>query len=169
MQQVLKVLELDNVIKRYDNGVVALGGLTFHVPSGSIFGFICLNGAGKTSTIRIIAGLSRKDFGKIRIFGKEMEYLENSYKGSVGFVLDEPLYFDWMSAKEYLQFVGKMYGLSSDESEYRTNELLDFFNLIDTEKNPIRTFSTGMKKKFHLLLRSFINHDFSYSMNRWKV
>lgn len=150
MQHTMNILEIKNVVKTYDNGVCALNDLSFRVPSGSIFGFIGLNGAGKTSSIRIIAGLSRQDSGNVILFGNEIGLHDSSYKREIGFVLDEPLYFDWMSAKDYLKFVGVMYGLSDETTAHRTEELLEFFDLTSKEDEPIETFSTGMKKKVSL-------------------
>jgi ABC-2 type transport system ATP-binding protein len=150
MQNRINILEFKNVIKIYNNDVRALDDLSFTVPSGSIFGFIGLNGAGKTSSIRIIASLSRQDSGSVQIFSKEISVRDNSYKREIGFVLDEPLYFDWMPAKDYLKFVGAMYGLDNKTTEHRTDELLEFFDLTSKEDEPIETYSTGMKKKVSL-------------------
>ncbi len=149
MQQMM-ILEFNNVVKRYENGVCALNGLTMGVPAGSIFGFIGLNGAGKTTTIRVLAGLSKKDAGRIALFGKQMEEHDISHKREIGFVLDEPLYFDWMSVREYLTFVGTMYDLPPGEPARRTAELLAFFDLEEKSDTPIGSFSTGMKKKVSL-------------------
>jgi ABC-2 type transport system ATP-binding protein len=146
----MNILEFENVVKIYDNGVHALDGLSFNVIFGSIFGFIGLNGAGKTTSIRIIAGLSRQDTGNVRLFGKEIKDHDSSYKRDIGFVLDEPLYFEWMSAQEYLKFVGIMYGLPDNTAARRTDELLEFFDLSSKQGEPVGTFSTGMKKKVSL-------------------
>ena len=150
MPRVMNIIEFHDVTKTYENGVHALDGLTMSVPAGAIFGFIGLNGAGKTSTIRIIAGLSKKDSGMVRVFGKELAEHDHEYKREIGFVLDEPLYFDWMTAKEYLRFVGAMYGLQKEEVGERTSELMEFFELPEREERPIKSFSTGMKKKVSL-------------------
>jgi ABC-2 type transport system ATP-binding protein len=150
MQQPLNILEFRNVVKKYDSGITALNGLTMSIPAGSIFGFIGLNGAGKTTTIRILAGLAEKDAGEVSVFGQELDRHTNAYKRELGFVLDEPLYFEWMSVKDYLHFVGAMYELTSVESDRRVGELLEFFDLTDRREKPIGTCSTGMKKKVSL-------------------
>ena len=150
MQQPVTMLEFQDVVKQYENGVRALDGLTMKVLAGSIFGFIGLNGAGKTTTIRILAGLSKKDSGEVELFGKSIEDHDSTYKREIGFVLDEALYFDWMSVREYLRFVAKMYELVPKEIELRIGELLEFFDLADKDDSPIETFSTGMKKKVSL-------------------
>ena len=150
MYEPVNILEFSNVVKTYESGVRALDGMTMSLPAGSIFGFIGLNGAGKTSAIRILAGLTGKDSGGVQLFGKEIGMHDNSYKREVGFVLDEPLYFDWMPANEYLRFVGAMEGIAPDEALKRSGELLEFFDLGDKGDDPIKTYSTGMKKKISL-------------------
>ncbi|MEO8167525.1 MAG: ATP-binding cassette domain-containing protein, partial [bacterium] len=102
----VNILEVNDLSKIYENGHRALDGLSLTVRKGSIFGFLGLNGAGKTTTIRILAGLNSKDAGTVKLFGNEITEHDYDYKQQVGFVLDEPLYFDWMSAGEYLRFVG---------------------------------------------------------------
>jgi ABC-2 type transport system ATP-binding protein len=150
MPEPVNILEIRELSKTYETGHCGVNGLSLNVPSGSIFGFVGLNGAGKTTTIRIVAGLCNKDSGSVRIFSKEIEDHEASYKRRIGFVLDEPLYFDWMSASEYLHFVGTMYGLPEPDVGARAHELLEFFDLSSKEDEPIATFSTGMKKKISL-------------------
>ena len=150
MQQPVNILEFRNVTKQYENGVRALDELTMHVPAGSIFGFIGLNGAGKTTTIRILAGLTEKDSGEVSLFGRELDRHTNAYKRELGFVLDMALYFEWMSVKDYLRFVGTMYELAPEETDRRVEELLEFFDLADKRESPIGTLSTGMKKKVSL-------------------
>ena len=146
----MNILEIAGLTKTYDSGHRAVDGLSLTVPKGSIFGFLGLNGAGKTTTIRIIAWLCDKDEGSVQLFGKEIEQHDDSYKRNIGFVLDEPLYFDWMSASEYLRFVGIMYGLTQQEVKARADELLEFFDLSSKGNDPIETFSSGMRKKVSL-------------------
>ena len=150
MPEYVSILEITGLTKTYDSGHRAVDDLSLMVSKGSIFGFVGLNGAGKTTTIRIIAGLCDKDSGSVKLFGNEIEDHDASYKNRIGFVLDEPLYFEWMSAFDYLHFVGVMYGLSEQDVNARTSELLEFFDLGEKEGEPISSFSTGMKKKVSL-------------------
>jgi ABC-2 type transport system ATP-binding protein len=144
------ILDIDGLVKTYPNGHRAVNGLSFRVLRGSVFGFIGLNGAGKTTTIRIVAGLAGADEGTIRLFGKDIAARDDDTKRRMGFVLDEPLYFDWMTAPAYLHFVGTIYGLDPKTTADRTDELLQFFDLQGCTGDPIETFSTGMKKKLSL-------------------
>jgi ABC-2 type transport system ATP-binding protein len=144
------ILEIDGLVKAFDTGHRAVDGLSLRVTRGSIFGFIGLNGAGKTTTIRIIAGLLGHDAGTVKLFGRAVEVRDRETKRAIGVVLDEPLYFDWMSAPSYLRFVGVMEGLAVDAAEQRTAELVQFFDLAEKGDDPIGTYSTGMKKKVSL-------------------
>jgi ABC-2 type transport system ATP-binding protein len=146
----VNILEIDGLTKAYPGGQPVLRGVSLSVAEGSVTGFIGLNGAGKTTTIRIIAGLLSADAGTVRVFGHNVHPADPEYKRSLGFVLDEPLYFDWMEPDEYLRFVGLMYGLNTRDAGHRADELLDFFDLADKRGELIGTLSTGMKKKISL-------------------
>jgi ABC-2 type transport system ATP-binding protein len=150
MRSTVSILKIDQLTKSYPGGQRVLQGVTLHVDEGSVTGFIGLNGAGKTTTIRIIAGLLTADAGTVAVCGKPVQAGDTEYKRELGFVLDEPLYFDWMDPQEYLRFVGTMYGLSTRDAGHRCGELLEFFDLADKRGDLIRTLSTGMKKKLSL-------------------
>jgi ABC-2 type transport system ATP-binding protein len=150
MQQSVIALEISGLTKAFRSGFPALDGLSLRVPAGSVFGLVGLNGAGKTTTIRIVAGLEHRDGGTVRLFGSEVRGLDIPLRRRVGFVLDEPLYFEWMPAREYLEFIGAMYGLPAEQAASRTGELIDFFDLASHTGEPIGAFSTGMKKKVSL-------------------
>ena len=150
MRDSVAILDIDCLTKTFENGHRALDGLSLSVHAGSIFGFLGLNGAGKTTTIRVLAGLTGKDGGTVRMFGNEIRRDDDSYKQHMGFVLDEPLYFEWMSTEEFLHFVGTMYDLSPDAIGHRTTELLEFLDLTDKREERIETLSSGMKKKISL-------------------
>jgi len=143
-------ISLAGISRTFGNGYRAVDGISFDIAAGAIFGFIGLNGAGKTTTIRMISGLERPDSGSIRLFGKELDPADPAMRRRVGYVLDEPMYFEWMSAGEYLRFVGAMEGLSAEAAEARVRELLHFFDLEVKGEDPIDSFSTGMKKKVSL-------------------
>jgi len=144
------ILEVKGLVKTFESGTTVLDSLDLSVQAGAIYGFLGLNGAGKTTTIRIIAGLLRADEGSVSLFGSPWTGTDPAVKSRLGFVLDEPLYFDWLSAREYLEWNGRMYGLTADESQQRASELLDFLDLPTADTQQIKTFSTGMKKKISL-------------------
>jgi ABC-2 type transport system ATP-binding protein len=141
---------LEDVHKTYEGGHHALDGLNIAVRRGSILGFVGLNGAGKSTTIRLLAGLEHPDEGSVTVLGSAALSRPLSVSRQIGFVLDDPFYFDWLSAREYCTWAGMMYGLEEEESKRRTTELLGILDLPEDDSRLIRTFSTGMKKKVSL-------------------
>lgn len=141
------VITLTGVVKTFEGGARALNGLTLAVPRGSIFGFVGMNGAGKSTTIRLLAGLERQDEGTVEVLGSPALPRPPAVTGRIGYVLDTPFYFDWLSARAYCTWVGMMEGLSDRESAQRTHELLALLDLPADDRQTIGTFSTGMKKK----------------------
>ena len=146
----MKAIELGSLIKTYETGRRALDGLTMAVPAGSLFGFIGLNGAGKTTTIRILAGLLSADSGSVRLFERDVARRDRWHKGQLGFVLDRPVYFPWMTGREYLGFVGRLYGIEPRELDRRSEELFEFLDLESQADDTIDSYSTGMGKKISL-------------------
>lgn len=146
----MNAIDLEGVSVTYRTGHRALENLSLHVPAGTIFGFLGVNGAGKTTTIRTIAGLRRPDRGIVRVLGNAISPGNTEHLLSVGFVLDEPMYFDWMTPAEYWQFAGGMYRLEAGAVRSRVAELLEFLDLEGKKDDLIATLSTGMKKKVSL-------------------
>lgn len=153
----MNALELADLRKTYENGHVAVDGLSLTVPTGCVYGFLGVNGAGKTTTIRIMAGLAQQDSGTVSFFGKPVVVGVNDHKRRVGFVLDEPTYFNWMPVRKYLEFIGGMYQLPAATINRRVQDLLTFFDLRTWADQAIETFSTGMRKK--VSLAAAIIHD----------
>lgn len=146
----MTALELHGLTKVYNHTLRALDELTLKVPSSVIFGFLGLNGAGKTTTINILAGFVKRDDGEVRLFGNEIHDGDYEYKRELGFVLDRPLYFEKMTGREYLEFVGSMYDVPMHIADGRIDELLEFLDLQERGSDLIGTYSTGMKKKISL-------------------
>lgn len=146
----MKAIELAGLTKTYRKGVRALDDLNLSVDEGTLLGFVGPNGAGKSTTINIISGLVKMDAGTVKILGEEIHPADYEYKRQIGFVLESPRYIEKLTAREYLKFVAGMYGIDGRESESRTDELLDFFDLGEKRKARIESFSAGMKKKISL-------------------
>src|SRR5690349_6325266 len=107
----------------------AVDGVDLEVPRGSFFGFLGPNGAGKSTTIRMLTGLIPRDSGTIEILGFPLPEQELEIKKRIGLVPDESLLFDRLTGAEFLEFVGRMYGLSRPISMERAHGLLDLFQL----------------------------------------
>ncbi len=140
----MNAIEICGLTKRYADCEV-VKGLNFAIPEGAICGFLGKNGAGKTTTIKMMVGLSRPTAGDIIIQGKKRIYekQDNSY---IGYLPDVPNFYNYFSAREYLDFCGKLHGLKHVERKKRINELLELVGLEDT-KVRISGFSRGMKQR----------------------
>jgi ABC-2 type transport system ATP-binding protein len=125
----------------------AVDNLSLSVPRGCFFGFLGPNGAGKTTTIRMLMGLAPPTAGDIRILGYRMPQDGLEIKRRIGLVPDESLLFDHLSGAEYIQFVGRMYGLERDTVRSRTQELLELFELAGDQRKLVGEYSKGMRKR----------------------
>ncbi len=141
----------------------AVDGVNLDVPRGSFFGFLGPNGAGKSTTIRILTGLIPADQGSIEILGFRMPEQELEIKRRIGLVPDESLLFDRLTGAEFLEFVGRMYGLSRAAAIARTRDLLDLFEL-QADRKIIGEYSKGMRKRV-AMAASLIHHPDLFLMD----
>ena len=141
----------------------AVDGLDLEVPRGSFFGFLGPNGAGKTTTIRMLTGLIPADSGTVEILGYRMPGDDIEIKRRIGLVPDESLLFDRLSGMEYLEFVGRMYGLNRDVATERARDLLSLFDL-QTDRKMIGEYSKGMRKRV-AMAASLIHHPELFLMD----
>ena len=105
----------------------AVDGLDLIVPRGCFFGFLGPNGAGKSTTIRMLTGLIPPTSGSIELLGMPLPERELEIKRRIGLVPDESLLFDRLTGAEFLEFVGRMYGLARPVAVERAQSLLDLF------------------------------------------
>jgi ABC-2 type transport system ATP-binding protein len=153
---------LRDLEKRY-GAKAAVDGLNLSVPRGSFFGFLGPNGAGKSTTIRILTGLIPFDRGTVEVLGFTLPGQELEIKRRIGIVPDESLLFDRLTGGEYLEFVGRMYGLDRPTAIERARGLLDVFELPATRKM-ISEYSKGMRKRV-AMAASLIHHPELFLMD----
>jgi len=139
-------IEIRDLRKVYGNKA-AVDGLSLTVPRGCFFGFLGPNGAGKSTTIRVLTGLIPPTSGSIELLGLPMPKQEIEIKKRIGLVPDESLLFDRLTGAEFLEFVGRMYGLARPVAMERARELLDLFELADQPRKLIAEYSKGMRKR----------------------
>jgi ABC-2 type transport system ATP-binding protein len=137
-------------LTRTFNGFTAVDRLNLTVDAGQFFGFLGANGAGKSTTIKMLTGLLAPSSGSIRILGEDLLAHPLEVKRQIGVVPEGMALFGKLTASEYLQFVGRMYGLDKEVTRERTAELLEFMGLADERKKLIADFSHGMGKKLAL-------------------
>jgi ABC-2 type transport system ATP-binding protein len=128
----------------------AVDNVNLRVDAGQFFGFLGPNGAGKSTTIKMLTGLLAPTSGSIRILGGDLQANSAEIKRQIGVVPEGMALFGRLTADEYLQFVGRMYGLDRATAVNRTRELLEFMQLAGEQKKLITDFSHGMQKKLAL-------------------
>jgi ABC-2 type transport system ATP-binding protein len=150
-------------LKKFYGLKAAVDGLDLEVPSGSFFGFLGPNGAGKSTTIRMLTGLIPADSGSIEILGYKLPEQDLEVKRRIGLVPDESLLFDRLTGLEYLEFVGRMYGLDRPTAKERGRGLLDLFEL-QADRKIIAEYSKGMRKRV-AMAASLIHHPELFLMD----
>jgi ABC-2 type transport system ATP-binding protein len=141
----------------------AVDGVDPEVPRGSFFGFLGPNGAGKSTTIRMLTGLIPADGGTIEILGYKLPAEELEIKRRIGLVPDESLLFDRLTGAEFLEFVGRMYGLERPMAKERARGLLELFEL-ELDRKIIAEYSKGMRKRV-AMAASLIHHPELFLMD----
>src|SRR6202041_2550030 len=139
-----------HALSRTFDGFTAVDHIDLAVEPGQFFGFLGPNGAGKSTTIKMLTGLLAPSSGSIQILGQDLFYNPVEVKRLIGGVPEGMALFGKLTAREYLLFVGRMYGLDKGTAEARSTELLEFMGLADQSKKLIADYSHGMGKKLAL-------------------
>ena len=145
----LPAIETQNLTRQFGN-FTAVDSLNLRVAPGQFFGFLGPNGAGKSTTIKMLTGLLEPSSGTIRILGKNFNSSALELKRQIGVVPEGMALQGRLNASEYLNFVGRMYGLNRQTTRNRAGELLEFMQLTAEPKKLITDYSHGMQKKLAL-------------------
>jgi len=143
------MLKVENLTKSF-NGKLAVDHISFEVKKGEIFGFLGPNGAGKSTTINMICSLLKPDSGLIYIDGIETSFTKPQLRKKLGVVPQDVALYEEISAWENLRFWGELYGLKGTKLKNRIKELLSFFGLLDREKDKVKNYSGGMRRRLNL-------------------
>ena len=135
----------ENLTKRYGD-LLAVDHISFQVNEGEIFGFLGPNGSGKTSTIRMLVGLSQPEEGRASVLGYQLPAEISRAKRYVGVVPDVSNLYDELSAQGNLLFMARLYGVPRGEQRSRADRLLKDFGLYERKDDRFGTFSRGMKR-----------------------
>ncbi len=147
------VLAIEDVHKSFKVGFIPkkkeiLKGVSFSVAEGEIFGYLGPNGAGKTTTLKCILGLIFPDRGKIEIFGQA--HLESRAKERLGFLPENPYFYDYLTAREFLDFYAQLFQINKNEREARIASLLNLVGMDRARDLQLRKFSRGMLQRIGL-------------------
>ena len=142
-------ISTEHLTRRFGD-LVAVQDVNLRVAPGQFFGFLGPNGAGKSTTIKMLTGLLAPTSGRMQILGVDLTQDSVAVKRQIGVVPEGMALFGRLTGSEYLNFVGRMYGLDRSTAAKRTAELLDFMQLVDQPKALVTDYSHGMQKKLAL-------------------
>jgi ABC-2 type transport system ATP-binding protein len=150
MSHVVEVVDLHKSFRPQVFGriVQALKGVSFQVREGECFGYLGQNGAGKTTTMKVLTGLMTPTSGSATLLGRPCG--DEAARRELGYLPENPYFYEHLTPVEALQFYGRLSGLSSRVVAERTPTLLDRVRLSDAADRPIRGFSKGMRQRFGL-------------------
>ena len=156
------MMEEDIIIKIRDLYMIfgtkqVLKGINLDIHKGEIIGYIGPNGAGKSTTVKIMLGLLRDYKGSVEIFGEDILKGNGEYKKHIGYVPELSELYDSLTGKEYLTFVGELYGIEYNTALYKSRQLMKILGMDNAFNSRILTYSKGMRQKI-LLIASLI-HD----------
>src|SRR5215469_3434744 len=123
----------------------ALEPLHLRVEEGEVFGFLGPNGAGKTTTLKLLMGLVFPTSGSARILGKE--WTDPEIKAQIGFLPEQPYFYDYLTANELLNYYGQLSGVAAADRKRRIPEVLSLVGLKDVKGVQLRKFSKGMLQR----------------------
>ena len=138
-------IELRALTKRFGRAL-ALDNVDLVVPAGVVFGFLGRNGAGKTTALRILSGLARPTSGTAHVLGNDVTHASDAVRARIGFLPDVPGFYPWMTAREFLELSGRLFGLPQSTIEERASALLAMAGLRDVNTR-VGGFSRGMKQR----------------------
>ena len=150
------IVEIKDLKKSYGD-VTAVDGISFDVEEGSLFAFLGVNGAGKSTTINILCSILKKDGGKIYVNGLDLDEKPNEIKSLIGVVFQNSALDEILSVKDNLSIRAGFYGLKGKEWKKRLGELSDLLDLASILDKPIKNLSGGQKRRVDIA-RGLINH-----------
>ena len=150
------IISIKNLRKNYGEKQV-LKGVNLEIYPGQVIGYIGPNGAGKSTTVKILIGLIEDFEGEVLMYNKSIKDDIVTIKSQIGYVPENAEIYDVLTPLEYLDFVGKLYGMDEDEIATRALKLLTAFGIGLNANQRMDTFSKGMKQK--VLLISGIIHN----------
>ena len=139
-------IHTQSLSRRYGE-VEALVDLNLSVPYGSIFGYLGRNGAGKTTTIRLLTGLAQPTSGRAWVAGHETTNSSNYARSLFGYLPQEPGFYTWMTGREFLLHVSRLFSLPAKEGNQQVERTLEITGLQSAAKRRIGGYSGGMKQR----------------------
>lgn len=149
------IITIRNLSKPYGSKEV-LKDINVDIHKGEIIGYIGPNGAGKSTTVKIMLGLVGEYSGEIKIFGQDIRNGEVEYKKKIGYVPETAEIYENLTAREYLTFIGELYGMEYEVANKKAEKLMNLFGIKNVYDARISSYSKGMKQKV-LVISALIN------------
>lgn len=151
------MIEIKNVSKTYNNNIKAIDNLNLKVNDGEIVGFIGLNGAGKTTAIKMMTGILQPDKGTIKVNGYDIVKDSLKAKQIIGYIADSPDMFLKLTGMEFINFIANIYKVPLDVRKKRIKEFGERFGLSDVLNKPMQGYSHGTRQK--MMVVAALVHD----------
>ena len=149
MTDAAPALKLEHVTKRFDR-LIAVDDVTLTLETGSFLGLVGRNGAGKSTTLKMVTGLIPPTTGRIEVLGYDLSSDPIEVKRRIGAMPEDMALLEMLTGPQYLRFVGRMYGLEDAVIDSRREELFNLLELAPQPRTLIADYSFGMKKKVAL-------------------
>jgi len=148
------ILEIDKLSKSFTDwehftwrSKTILDDISFEVRPGEIFGFLGPNGAGKTTTIKTLMGIIKPSSGTARILGHDIRERSNRMKERIGFLPENPYFYDYLTVREFLMFCAALFGINGRRAGHQADQLLELVGMTKAAKLPLRKCSKGMLQR----------------------
>jgi len=150
------IIEVKDLVKKFGS-FVANDHLTFNVKKGEIFGFLGANGAGKTTALRILSGLSYPTSGEVKVAGFDVYKEGEKVKKNIGYMSQKFSLYEDLTVRENIRFYGGIYGLSGKYIKEKTESLLERLKMKDIQNSLIKSLPLGWKQKIAFSVAIFHN------------
>lgn len=144
------ILDIKNITKNYGD-IAALKSFSISLSRGEIAGLLGPNGAGKTTLISILSGTARNFSGSVTFKGQNL-FSDRKLKNLIGIVPQDMAFYEDLTALDNLRFFGGLYDISAVEIKKRAAEMIDMVGLAGREKEPVKNFSGGMKRRLNIAI-----------------
>ncbi len=144
-------------LKRYYGDIKAVDGIDLKIPKGSLYGFLGPNGAGKSTTISMLSTILPPTGGSATIFGHDLVKDSKRIKDFIGVCPQELVLYDRLSARENIQLIAQMHGMTKKDYKENTDDLLGKMGLLDRAGDLVKKYSGGMKRRVNILMA--VIHD----------
>ncbi len=144
------IIEVKNLTKKFGN-FVAVDNVSFSIKKGEVFGFLGPNGAGKTTTIRMLTTLLRPTSGQAMLAGYDIVKQPEEVRQHIGLVAEKIILYNQLTARENLEFFGRLQHLPEEEIKKRTAKWIDKLHMTEWLNTRIGAFSSGMKQRINIV------------------